>query len=98
MSIGFSALTSSISNELTRILSPAEIGSGMGMAQLVQFIGGGFGVTLTGLLLTLQKGMPSDIVYRNIFVLLSLSILSALVSFVFYFRRAKDEQLHELQP
>lgn len=98
MSIGFSTLTSSISNELTRILSKSEIGSGMGMAQLVQFIGGGFGVTLAGLFLKIQKGLPYPIIYKNIFLVLSFILLSAIISFVFYSRRAKYEQLNELQP
>jgi MFS transporter, DHA2 family, metal-tetracycline-proton antiporter len=98
MSIGFSTLTSSISNELTRILSKSEIGSGMGMAQLVQFIGGGFGVTLAGLFLKFQKGLPYPIIYKNIFLVLSFILLSAIISFVFYSRRAKYEQLNELQP
>ncbi|WP_214484139.1 MFS transporter [Bacillus sp. SM2101] len=88
MSIGFSALTSSISNELTRILPSSEIGSGMGMAQLTQFIGGAFGVTLTGILLTMQqqRGFVAEISYRNIFVVLSLLLLLAIVMFALYVR------------
>ncbi|MDX8361762.1 MFS transporter [Cytobacillus sp. IB215316] len=88
MSIGFSALTSSISNELTRILPSSEIGSGMGMAQLTQFIGGAFGVTLTGILLTMQqhRGLIAEISYRNIFVVLSLLLLLAIVMFALYVR------------
>jgi DHA2 family metal-tetracycline-proton antiporter-like MFS transporter len=85
MSIGFSTLTSSISNEVTRLLSTSEIGSGMGLAQLTQFIGGGFGVTLTGLFLTIQKGLPYEIIYRNIFFILLFILLSGIISFVFYF-------------
>ena len=57
ISIGFSTLNSSISNEVTRILPIVEMGTGLGMTQLVQFIGGAFGVTLSGLLLTIQKGV-----------------------------------------
>ena len=96
MSIGFSTLTSSISNELTRILSTSEIGSGLGMAQLVQFIGGGFGVTLTGLFLALQKGLPYQVMYRNIFFILLFILLCGMISFVFYFRKIKVDQVNEL--
>ncbi|MDX8366279.1 MFS transporter [Cytobacillus sp. IB215665] len=88
MSVGFSALTSSISNELTRILPSSEIGSGMGMAQLTQFIGGAFGVTLTGILLTMQqqKGLVAEMSHRNIFIVLSMLLLLAIIMFALYAR------------
>ncbi|MGM7680574.1 MFS transporter [Cytobacillus sp. Hm23] len=95
MSVGFSALTSSVSNELTRILPSSEIGSGMGMAQLTQFIGGAFGVTLTGILLTMQqqKGLVAEISYRNIFIFLSVLLLLAIVMFGLYVRhKIQNEQ------
>ncbi|WP_456279205.1 MFS transporter [Bacillus sp. AK128] len=88
-SIGFSALTSSISNEVTRILSRDELGAGMGMTQLVQFFGGAFGVTLTGLLLTLQNGISSRLVYFNIYGGITLLLLISLVSFGLYFYKSK---------
>lgn len=81
MSPGFSALTSSISNEVTRILPSDKIGSGMGLTQLTQFIGGGFGVTLTGLFLTLQDGSLLNVIYRNVF--LGIFLLLSLSSFMF---------------
>jgi DHA2 family metal-tetracycline-proton antiporter-like MFS transporter len=89
MSIGFSALTSSISNEITRILSFSEIGSGMGMAQLIQFFGGAFGVTLTGILLTMQEGLSAEMMYRNIFFGLTVLITCAICSFVLYHRTSR---------
>ncbi len=85
MSIGFSTINASVSNEVTRILLPAEIGSGMGIVQLIQFFGGALGVTFTGLLITLQKGISAEIVYRNIFGMLFFLIISAIVLFALYY-------------
>ncbi|MGM0876589.1 MAG: MFS transporter [Bacillota bacterium] len=86
MSTGFSALTSSIANEVSRILPNEKIGSGMGMAQLIQFFGGAFGVTLTGLLITLQKGLSAEIIYRNIFGGIAFLIIGGILTFILYFR------------
>jgi MFS transporter, DHA2 family, metal-tetracycline-proton antiporter len=97
MSTGFTALTSSASNEATRLLPPAEIGSGMGIVQLGQFIGGAFGVTLTGLLMTMQQGLSSEMVYRNIFLSLSLIVLSSFFILLLYFQKAKAGLIMESQ-
>ncbi|WP_227938100.1 MFS transporter [Alkalihalobacillus deserti] len=79
MSVGFSALTSSTTNEVTRLLPRPEIGAGMGMIQLIQFFGGALGVALSGLLLVWQSTLLPTESYRNIFlsfaVLLVLSLL-----------------------
>jgi DHA2 family metal-tetracycline-proton antiporter-like MFS transporter len=89
MSTGFSALTSSITNEVSRILPKEEIGSGMGMAQLVQFFGGAFGVTLTGLLITLQNESSAEVIYRNVFGGLAFLIIGGILTFGFYFRTSR---------
>jgi MFS transporter, DHA2 family, metal-tetracycline-proton antiporter len=86
MSLGFSALTSSVSNEFTRILSKSELATGMGMAQLMQFFGSAFGVTLAAFLLTYQENLETELVFRNIFILLSSLIVFAIVTFMFYLR------------
>ncbi|WP_066312607.1 MFS transporter [Bacillus sp. FJAT-29814] len=91
-SIGFTALSTSISNEITRILPMTEIGSGIGIAQLIQFFGGGLGVTISGLLLTIQDGLPLEIVYRNIYLCLSLVIILAVLMYGLYHRRARLKQ------
>jgi DHA2 family metal-tetracycline-proton antiporter-like MFS transporter len=87
MSTGFSALTSSIANEVTRVISNNEVGAGMGLAQLIQFFGGAFGVTIAGIMITIQEGFLGEIVYRNIFMGLSLLILTAIVTFSIYYRK-----------
>lgn len=89
MSPGFSALTSSVSNEISRILPLDKIGSGMGLSQLSQFIGGGFGVTLTGLFISLQEGLSNEFIFRNIFIgILALVLFSGFI-FSFYFRKMR---------
>ncbi|RSK27225.1 MFS transporter [Bacillus sp. HMF5848] len=84
MSLGFSALTSSISNEATRLLPSSMIGAGMGMLQLLQFFGGALGVTLTGLLLTIQEGLSKTTTFRNMFIILLILITCSLVTFIRY--------------
>ena len=88
MSTGFSALTSSISNEISRILDKKQLGAGMGIAQLVQFFGGAFGVALTGLLLVWQSGISVDAAYRNIFIGLTV-LLSATLAVFWHYRKNK---------
>ncbi|RXI96445.1 MFS transporter [Anaerobacillus alkaliphilus] len=84
MSVGFSALTSSLSNEYSRILPKEDIGSGIGLAQLIQFFGGAFGVTMTGILLTLQEGLIQEVAYRNVFVVFIVLIISSFSVFSLY--------------
>lgn len=86
MSTGFSALTSSIANEVSRILPTEEIGTGMGMTQLIQFFGGAFGVTLTGIMITLQDGLAVELIYRHIFGGLVVLITIAIIMFRFYIK------------
>ncbi|MFZ3591443.1 MFS transporter [Bacillus sp. DJP31] len=89
MSTGFSALTSSISNEISRILTDEEIGAGMGMAQLFQFFGGAFGVTVTGIALTILHDMSQNLMYSIIFSGLVILILGGFMIIGFYIRNGE---------
>jgi DHA2 family metal-tetracycline-proton antiporter-like MFS transporter len=91
MSTGFSALTSSISNEISRILERSELGAGMGIAQLVQFFGGAFGVALTGLLIVWQGNLAVEASYRNIFLILA-GLLSVTLLVYFHYKKSKQVQ------
>lgn len=86
MSTGFSALTSSVANEVSRILAKDDIGTGMGMAQLIQFFGGAFGVTLTGIMITLQQELVEEVIYRNIFTGLIILVVIAVMTFTLYIK------------
>ncbi|WP_219838401.1 MFS transporter [Paenibacillus sp. R14(2021)] len=83
MSISFTVLSSSVSNEITKLLQPSQIGSGLGFFQLMQFFSGAFGVAATASALGWQKNLAFETAYSNIFwgmvVIVALSILGALV-------------------
>ena len=91
-SVGFTALSTSVSNEITSILPPAQIGSGIGVGQLMQFFGAGLGVTLSALLITIQEGLAFEIVYRNIYICFSFVFILAGIIFGFYRSRARVNQ------
>ncbi|WP_240689368.1 MFS transporter [Ammoniphilus sp. YIM 78166] len=74
-SIGFTCMTASLSNEVSRILDKPMLGSGMGLMQLIQFFGGAFGVTAAGLFLDVQKELSPEVLYRNVFMSFSVLIL-----------------------
>lgn len=77
-SIGFSSLTSSLANENSRILNKDEVGSGMGMLQLVQFFGGALGVAIAGLLIEGQRAFALEVVYRNVFIFYTILVCVAI--------------------
>jgi DHA2 family metal-tetracycline-proton antiporter-like MFS transporter len=75
MSVGFTFLTSSISNEMSRILPKSQIGSGLGLFQLLQFFSGAFGVAMTASALVWQKNFPLSTAYSNIYWGLAIIVL-----------------------
>lgn len=89
-SLGFSALTSSMANEASRILPESQIGSGMGLIQLVQFFGGAFGVGLTGILITLLTDLSPENIYRTIFMGITMLLLCSILTFGLYLKRGKQ--------
>lgn len=92
-SVGFTAISSSISNEITRILPMTQLGSGIGIVQLMQFFGAGLGVTVSGLLLTVQESVSSEMMYRNIYISYSLVTVVAVFMYGLYYRKEKIQQL-----
>lgn len=74
-SLGFTSMTSSLSNEASRILDKPQVGAGMGMMQLVQFIGGAIGVTMAGLFL--EWNSHPEHMYRNAFLSLALLMFAS---------------------
>ncbi|MCM3720101.1 MFS transporter [Fictibacillus phosphorivorans] len=86
-SLGFSSLTSSLANENSRILHKDEVGSGMGMLQLVQFFGGALGVAVAGLLIEGQRAFSLDVVYRNVFIFYTILVCVAIA--IYHFKLKK---------
>lgn len=86
LSVGFTFLTSSISNEMTRILQPAQIGSGLGLFQLLQFFSGAFGVAMTASALGWQRHLSPSQAYSNIYWGLAVLVLLAVGCAAMYLR------------
>jgi MFS transporter, DHA2 family, metal-tetracycline-proton antiporter len=86
MSIGFTFLTSSISNEMSRILLPSQIGSGLGLFQLLQFFSGAFGVATTASALVWQKELTLSQAYSNIYWGLAIIVLASIGCAYLYLR------------
>ncbi|MFC5467518.1 MFS transporter [Cohnella suwonensis] len=82
LSVGFTFITSSVSNEMSRILPPKQIGSGLGLLQLLQFFSGAFGVAMSATAVGWQKEFKLSHAYSNIYwglaVIVALSLLCVL--------------------
>ncbi|NEW06257.1 MFS transporter [Paenibacillus sp. SYP-B3998] len=84
LSIGATMLTTSLSNEMSRILPREQIGAGMGLSQLIQFVGGAFGVALSGKSIVWQKSIPLAEAYSHIFWGAAGILLLAVLSYYLY--------------
>jgi DHA2 family metal-tetracycline-proton antiporter-like MFS transporter len=82
----FSAVTSALSNEISRILSKELIGAGMGLVQLCQFIGGSMAVAACGNLLGWQDNQQLVSVFQHIFLLLFIVLLCSLSMLLWYMK------------
>ncbi|MFM1652301.1 MFS transporter [Brevibacillus sp. B_LB10_24] len=88
----FSAVTSALSNEVSRILPKELIGSGIGLTQLSQFIGGSFAVAVCGILLVGQSNQPLISVFQHIFLLLLPVVLGSLLMYIWYLKKEAGRQ------
>jgi DHA2 family metal-tetracycline-proton antiporter-like MFS transporter len=84
MSLAFTTLSSSVSNEISRILPSSQIGSGMGLFQLLQFFSGAFSVAMAASALEWQRGLPLWTAYSNIYWGLSIAALIAIIAAILY--------------
>lgn len=78
LSVGFTFLSSAISNEMSRILPKSQLGSGLGLFQLLQFFSGAFGVAITASALVWQKQLPLSIAYGNIYWGLAIIVIASI--------------------
>lgn len=89
MSLAFTFLTSSVSNEMSRILHPTQIGSGMGLFQLLQFFSGAFGVAATATTLAFYpKSVDEGNAYSVVFWGMSVVTVASIV-FAFYYLKGQ---------
>ncbi|MDI4643334.1 MFS transporter [Cohnella hashimotonis] len=86
LSLGFTFMTSSISNEMSRLLPASQIGSGMGLFQLLQFVSGAFGVALSASAIDWQKRLPLREAYSNIYWGLAVVVLLSIGCAYLYLR------------
>ncbi|OPH60753.1 tetracycline resistance protein TetA [Paenibacillus ferrarius] len=84
LSLGVTMLTTSVSNEMSRILPKEQIGAGMGLSQLIQFVGGAFGVALSGKSIAWQKSIPMGDVFTHIYWGVATMVLLAGISYLLY--------------
>lgn len=88
-SLGFTMLSSSVSNEISRILPQSQVGSGMGLFQLLQFFSGAFSVAIASSAMEWQKGLSLPTAYSNIFWGLMIMALLSFISAYAYLRSAR---------
>ncbi|WP_036747093.1 MFS transporter [Paenibacillus sp. UNC451MF] len=79
-----SSVTSALSNEVSRILPKHLIGSGMGLTQLSQYLGGSFAVAACGLFLVWQKNSAPAIAYQHLYFILLIILLISLSVLALY--------------
>ncbi|MEK4003543.1 MFS transporter [Paenibacillus sp. FSL H3-0333] len=96
MSLSFTVLSSSVSNEISRILPASQIGSGMGLFQLLQFFSGAFSVAMAASALEWQRGLPLQAAYSNIYWGLSVAAIVAIGSAFIYLRGSGRGPLSEM--
>lgn len=90
MSVGFTSLTSSVANEISRVLPSDSVGTGMGFSQLSQFVGGATGVALTGVAIVWQKSLPIEAAFQNLFIGMTVLIIVSFMLFLGYKRVAVE--------
>lgn len=98
MSLGFTAITSSVSNELSRILPKEQIGAGMGLYQLTQFFSGTLSVAVSSSSLALQKDLPVQQAYSHIFWgMTAVAILAIACSWLYQSIKLKETALKKVE-
>ncbi|NYF23742.1 MFS transporter [Sporosarcina sp. JAI121] len=96
-SSGFVCITTSFPNILTKILPRDQLSTGIGTLQLIQYMGGGIGVTISGKLVTyFDDRLPGHYQYVFVFITLSFIALVAVIIYGYHFklfkRRLKPEK------
>lgn len=86
MNVSFTILSSSISDEMPKLLQSSQIGSGLGLFQLLQFFSGAFGVATTASALNWQKNLSLAHTYSNIYWGLSIIVILSIGCAFIYLR------------
>lgn len=94
----FSATIASLNNETSRILPKSQIGSGMGLMQLIQFCGGSISVAVCGILLEIQKQTSLLQAYEHVYGILLLIGLASAAMLLWYKLSSLKETNRESVP
>ncbi|MBB6670764.1 MFS transporter [Cohnella nanjingensis] len=91
MNLGFAIISSSVSNEISRILPSSQMGSGTGLFQLMQFISGAFGLAALSSGLEWQQFLPLSHAFANLFWGLAVvAVLANLCAFLYVRRKTSS--------
>ncbi|MFG6113869.1 MFS transporter [Halobacillus sp. MO56] len=89
-SFGFSSLSSSSTNEVSRILPDEQIGAGIGLKQLTHFIGSASGAVLAGILLEVTQATGAASFHLPLLVLIIGMSYSYAIVYVYIKKKPKE--------
>ena len=87
----FSATLSALNNEVSRILPDEYIGSGMGMMQLAQFMGGSLSVAICGILISFHVNVSVIHEYGFVYLCLLVLIMCSMAVYLWFQHSLKRE-------
>lgn len=90
-SFGFSSLSSSSTNEISRILPSEQIGAGIGLKQQIHFIGSATGAVLAGILLELSPQPYTATDFQLPYGILIVLMTASSTALILYSRKVKHE-------
>jgi DHA2 family metal-tetracycline-proton antiporter-like MFS transporter len=91
MNLGFAMISSSVSNEISRMLPSSQVGSGTGLYQLMQFFSGAFAIAVLSSALEWQQTLPLGHAYANLFWGLAVvAVLASLCAFLYVGRLSQN--------
>lgn len=88
-SFGFSSLSSSTTNEVSRVVNRDLVGSGMGMKQLLHYVGSASGSVIGGLIVEMGGVNYGVDAFRNTFLVLIIAMILSFLILMFYHRQLK---------
>ncbi|WP_059053128.1 MFS transporter [Paenibacillus senegalimassiliensis] len=88
--LGQSFMLISLSNTISQTLSKEQVGIGMGLLSMLNFIAGAVSTAVIGKVLDHNQGAPS--VYSNIFLVLAVLVAAMTLLYYFQFRRSMQKR------
>ncbi len=103
--VGMSFVMIAMSNSVSRTLSKSQVGVGMGMFSMLNFIAGSAAVTLYGKVVDIGASntwnwanlYTEGFIYSNIFFVLAVLLVAILLLYRFQFGKGKENSIQSLQ-